>query len=67
MLTRRRQLEVWIEGLGHLQRQDGHQHEVPAGGQGLLPRQQLRHSQRLPPGTRPVGELTQSYEILNRQ
>ena len=37
-LPGRRKLEVWVEGPGDIEREDGDQHEVPAGGEGLLPR-----------------------------
>ena len=37
----RRELEVWTEGPGNLKRKDGDQHQVSAGGERLLPRQQL--------------------------
>ena len=44
------ELEVWTEGLGHFQRKDRDQHQVSTGGERLLPRQQLRHSQRISSG-----------------
>ena len=44
------ELEIWTEGPGNLQRKDGDQHQVSAGGERLLPRQQLRHPQRISPG-----------------
>ena len=56
------ELEVWTEGPGNFQRKDRDQHEVSTGGERLLPRQQLRHPQRIS-----SGQMSMECNLYNNE